>query len=315
MLPANINQTIDDISIARMSSYHSFFSNISQQEAYGLYCWNEALSSALFRLISITEVVLRNRFHEAFSQEVSNPQSIGAPTANDWYNYISLNSKSASKIQKVTHRWANGGWTPKHPLPTSNDVVSQMTFGFWPALLNQQSIVNWGNVLPNIVPYHRYKTYAHWNSTHNRGVLWARLDMVNKIRNRIAHFEPVWKQGNLIEERRRTQNSPPLTIDIAAPTDTAGAIAMLNLKHQRIVELLRWLSKDRAQDYLSSYIHDHFTWVCSIEGFESYKNLKVGSELPVSKFKRELNSIVRRQDKVKVTRCNTDYGTFYPGKR
>lgn len=315
MQPLNIQQTFEDISLARLSSYHSFFSGPDPHEAYGLYCWNEALSATLFRLISITEVVMRNRFHVALSLHCQgNPFSVGRPDANDWFNHISLPQKSHTKIRNVTHKWhKKHGLQPRHPAPSANDVVSQMTFGFWPALLNTQ--LPWGSLLPTIVPWHRYKTSAHWKVLKNQDALYARLDLVNQLRNRIAHFEPIWKQGNILEEKRQRRGQPAPATAIPAPTTPTDAIAMLHERHNRTAELLRWLSPDRARDYQRSYVHDHFMWVCSIEGMSAYQRLKPGYELPVSRFKRDLNSIVRRGDMVRVSRSGSQHGTYYPVRR
>ncbi len=315
MQPLNIQQTTEDISLARLSSYHNFFTSLSHHEAYGLYCWNEALSTTLFRLISITEIVMRNRFHVALSLHCqSNPASVGRPDANDWFNHINFPSKSQDKIKGITHyRHRRHGWLPRQPMPSSNDTVSQMTFGFWPALLNAS--VPWGTLLPDIVPGHRHKTSAHWNVQRNQDALYARLDLVNKLRNRIAHFEPVWKQRGICEEKRQRRNQPLPAIVVPAPTTPSDAIKMLHERHDRTTELLHWLSPNRARDYEQSYVRDHFKWICSDEGLAAYQQMKPGYELPLSRFKRELNGIVRRGDMIRVNRSGTQHGTFYPVRR
>lgn len=315
MQPLNIQQTLDDISVARLSTYRSFFPNTSHQEAYGIYCWNEALSSTLFRLISITEIVMRNRFHKALSLHCSgNPAVVGMPDANDWFNHIALPHKSKDKIKKATEKHTKSrGWQPRVPPPSPNDVVSQMTFGFWPALLNSR--LPWGSLLPSIVPGHRYTTPAHWAARRNQDALYTRIDLVNQLRNRIAHFEPVWKQGNILEEKRQRKNQSAPAIVIPAPTNPADAINMLHERHNRTAELLRWLSPDRADDYRRSYVHDHFLWICSLEGLDAYRTLKPGYELPLARFKRDFNSIARRGDMVRVRRSDGTMGTYYPIRR
>ncbi|MEC8900461.1 MAG: Abi family protein, partial [Pseudomonadota bacterium] len=198
MQPSNIQQTHIDISHARLSSYQNFFQCHDPQEVYGIYCWNEAISGALFRLISITEVVMRNRFHVALSQHFYSAMSVGSYEANDWYNHVGLTNKSQVKVRGVTHKPPSRRgqqWTPKRPMPTSNDVVSQMTFGFWLKLLDARA--PWENLIPNVLPGHRHREASHWKKLRNQDALYARIDLVNRLRNRIAHFEPVWKQKAL----------------------------------------------------------------------------------------------------------------------
>lgn len=313
MQPANIHQTHTDISVARLSSYRTMFHGANDHELYGIYCWNEALSATLFRLISITEVVMRNRFHTALSLHVHSHRSVGRNDSNDWYNHISLSAKSSDKIRAETHFYhkKSNSWRPKKRQPSANDVVSRMTFGFWPKLLDISGIA-WGQLLPQIVPGHRYKDAKYWSVIKHQDAFYARMDLVNRIRNRIAHFEPVWKQGDLYEERRERPGSPKPIIEFHAPASPTEVILRLKLIHDRITELLKWLSPDRYNDYMSSYVESHFNWICSAEGLDAYKQLQPGVNMPMARFKRELNSLLARQAMVTVSRKNRPVGTYYP---
>ena len=313
--PANIQQTHIDISVARLSSYRTMFHGANDHELYGIYCWNEALSATLFRLISITEVVMRNRFHTALSLHLHNHQSVGRNDSNDWYNHVNLLSKSADKIRSETHFYQKRrkAWLPKRHQPSANDVVSRMTFGFWPKLLDAS--LPWGQLLPQIVPGHRHKTAAHWSVRRNQDALYARMDLVNKVRNRIAHFEPIWKQGDLYEERRWRQGSPNPSVQFSAPTTPVEAIKRLKLIHDRTTELLKWLSPDRHKDYMDSYVESHFNWLCSQEGLNSYMTFKPGITMPISKFKRDLNGLTKKKVMVSVNRKDNPVGTYYPTLR
>lgn len=315
MQPANIQQTHVDISIARMSSYRRMFPGLNDHELYGVYCWNEALSATLFRLISITEIVMRNRFHTVLSQRLHSHLSVGRNDSNDWYNRITLPQKSLQKIQNETHFWhkQTRQMKPKARAPSANDVVSKMTYGFWPKLLDVN--LPWDHLVPQIVPGHRYTSAAHWAVLRNRDTLYSRMDLVNKIRNRIAHFEPIWKQGDLYEERRYRQGAPSPAIVQSAPSSPAQAILRLKLIHDRTTELLKWLSPDRYNDYMGSYVESHFNWLCSAEGLASYQQLQSGVKMPMSRFKREVNGLLKRKVRVSVSRKGEPVGTYYPMHR
>ncbi|MBS8241673.1 hypothetical protein DYI22_14355 [Marinobacter lipolyticus] len=310
MQPKNITQTHQDISVARLSSYKSMFVGTDDQELYGVYCWNEALSAALFRLIAITEVVMRNRFHSALSQALYSPSaSIGTTHSNDWYNQVTLPPKSADKIKQQTHYRKNGNYILRPRQPTPNDVVSKMTFGFWPKLLDAP--LSWENLVPAIVRGHRHQSANYWKKQKHLDAFYARLDLVNRLRNRIAHFEPVWKQANMLEERRQRAGYQP-KVELSAPSTPMQAIGMLQLKHERATELLRWLSPSRFTDYERSYVLAHFEWLCSPEGLDAYRDFKPGQTLPITRFKRDLNSLCRAKTKVTVTRKKVGVGTYYP---
>lgn len=313
MQPVNIQQTHHDISVARLSSYKAMFRGASDHELYGIYCWNEALSAALFRLISITEVVMRNRFHAALSQHFHSHLSVGGNHSNDWYNHASLSSKSRKKVESETHYWNKRTQQsrPKKNPPSANDVVSKMSFGFWQNLLDITDIP-WGDLLPDIIPGHRYKNSRHWSVLRHQDAFYARLELVRRIRNRIAHFEPIWKQRDLLEERRVRQGSPRLQTEYHAPVTPEQAIQRLRLIHDRTVELLKWFSPDRSNDYKVSYVANHFDWLCSPEGLEAYRLMQPGISLSQSRFKREMNSLLRRKVKVSVNCKNQLVGTYYP---
>ena len=63
-----VNQSRDKeliaaISPIRLSNYRHFFNVNTDAQVLRLYHWNEELSSVLFRMISMIEIVLRNKFH------------------------------------------------------------------------------------------------------------------------------------------------------------------------------------------------------------------------------------------------------------
>jgi hypothetical protein len=119
------------LSHARLRNYRTFFGATDDRAAYGLYCWNDAISVALSRVLGFAEIALRNQFHTALSARYG----VGATGSHDWYDYLTLNPKSKEAIRKITHEWRRVGRTkqqvPRHPAPSPDDVVSKLTFGFW----------------------------------------------------------------------------------------------------------------------------------------------------------------------------------------
>ncbi|MFT4929776.1 MAG: hypothetical protein ACI8WB_005911, partial [Phenylobacterium sp.] len=68
MQPKDIEYLLDALSQPRMSSYRSFFgTNLSNKQIYGSYLWNEALSLEFFRVLTLVEIILRNRIHSVLS--------------------------------------------------------------------------------------------------------------------------------------------------------------------------------------------------------------------------------------------------------
>jgi hypothetical protein len=195
------------------------------------------------RLIGNIEVVLRNQIHRELSRfSFDAAISIGDADSNDWYrSVIAPGTKPAKLICKVTNGGQLVSTTPCHK------VVAQMTYGFWPRLLQikktaSNKVVPWDSLIPLIFSDHTKKAATFWSSQHEQDKLFMRLDLIGDLRNRVAHFEPVWKFGTLKDEWiARTLH--PVTVVALAPATPAEAIARLRLVYGRTTQLLSWLSK------------------------------------------------------------------------
>jgi hypothetical protein len=247
---------IQALSHARLSNYRSFFGAADDVQALGLYQWNDDLSAVLFRTISLVEVVLRNKFHHAMSLRYG---AVGTHASKDWYAHVALDAHSRSKITDITHYKRGGQMLPRVPAPSPDDVVSGLTFGFWPHLLDlkidlNNQAVDWGPILVDVLPGHRQRQTTFWAKRKHRDTLFARLDLCNELRNRIAHHEPIWKLGPLLSEDRARQGVP-LTIQAPAPMTPADALARLHLLYGRVTELLGWLSPVVAAQHTASDMH------------------------------------------------------------
>ncbi|HEY1397454.1 Abi family protein [Roseateles sp.] len=246
---AFVGPLVKAISHARLSNYRTFFNPVDDGETLGLYQWNDDVSGSLFRAMSLLEIVLRNQFHKALGSRFG---AVGPSGGKDWFNHLHLNPDSREKVKKLTHKKRHGTWLPRNPMPSPDDVVSKLSFGFWPHLLDVTSdssglALKWGEILVEVVPGHRMRQPAQWKRA-ERDALFSRLDLCNEIRNRIAHHEPIWKLGPLMEEARARSGVTPAIV-AGAPATPADAVDRLRLYYDRMVELLKWLSPDVATAY------------------------------------------------------------------
>ncbi|MEX0166989.1 Abi family protein [Pseudomonas brassicacearum] len=262
------------LSYARLSNYRSFFGVSDDAQVLGLYEWNEDVSAVLFRTLSRIEIVLRNRFHGAMSQRYG---IVGSAGSKDWYLHVALNPLSSKKIGKITHHRRGKHIQPKVPAPTPDDVISRLTLGFWPHLLDLERdvhhrLVDWGPILIDVLPGHRQRQAAYWAKLKHRDALFARLDLCNELRNRIAHHEPVWKLGPLMEEGRY-RTAKPLAIEAAAPSTPIEMLVRLQLIYGRLTELLQWLSPDIAALHLQSELHYRCLSLLRLEALNCFFNV------------------------------------------
>lgn len=296
------------LSRARLSSYRSFFSALADREAFGVYCWNESVSLCAARALALTEIVMRNQFHGALSRRYG---ANGYATSRDWYHHLALTKASEDAVRKVTHgrRRVSGRWqlVALTPAPRPDDVVSKLTFGFWPHLLDvTHSVanipVNWPGILVDALPGHRYKSLAYWASRKNRDRLFARIDYCNSLRNRIAHLEPIWKTGPLMEEDRARQNFTPGIVQ-APPSTPSEAISRLNLSYCRVLELMKWFSPEMHSTYLVSESHHRFLSLntdASINAYRMHGGHRRERPIEMGAFRRfrELKRELRRVGKL-----------------
>lgn len=283
--PMALADLMSAISHPRLSNYRSFFQTSSDMEALGLYQWNEDLSAGLFRALTTLEVVLRNQFHRVLSLHYG---GVGATHSRDWYAHLKLSSLSAAKVQEVTHKKKAGAWVPRNPPRSPDDVVSKLTFGFWPHLLDVQldtlnAPVLWKNLIPLILPGHRQKSPEYWKKQASQDQLFARLDLCNELRNRIAHHEPIWKLGPLLAETRARQNFVPAQIK-PAPTNAYEAVSRLVEYYGRVKELLSWLSPAVAMSFEGSEWDGRCRALLTLSAVNHYKNLRPAGEVQLRDF-------------------------------
>lgn len=280
--PANINDCITETSSVRLSSYRIFFS-VNDESAFAIYKWNEEVSSRIMQLVGVIEVILRNRIHSAMSFELQSGR-IGTKDNNDWFNRIKISSTTQRKLDKELR---NKNKTLKSPPPTPNFVVSKMTYGFWPNILKVEqkldtSRFEWENVFPVIFPGLPKQSNTYWKTIRNRESVIARCFSVGDLRNRVAHFEPIWKFGPEVEEKIPKPNVNPAIIN-PKPKNKPEAIARLSMEVGRAIELLKWLSPNSHADYLNSENKKSLDWLITENALDAFIKHKEVNKIAFNK--------------------------------
>lgn len=314
LLPADLAQTLADISTARLSSYQNFFSPANDEELYGLYCWNDAVSSRYMRLIGILEVILRNRLHTALSGYAWNHHtSNGSQDSNDWYMKLYRPFTGNSTGDRTLKKKIGKPATPTAP----NKVIASMTYGFWPHVLdktldNNGIVVPWDTLIPAILPGHHQRAATYWGVQAHQDALFARLLLVGDLRNRVAHFEPLWKFGEELSETRDRAHAPRTVVN-PAPTTIPDSLQRLQLYYQRTTQLLHWLSKGRAADYSESENHQTLRWLMSEDALLSFRSLPGHGEIRLSSLTKGwgLKGKLRERKFVVITDKKKAVGRYY----
>lgn len=174
--PASLTGLAACITDARFQPYLSECAG-DQATAIRLYCWNTEVNGALLGGFSALEVALRNAMHARLVDRFGD--------AEWWWQYT-LHSSDHREIETAMDRLdrlKSGQWTPGH-------VIAELGLGFWTGLLaNRYHSALWERTLEGAFP----------NYTGRRGDLHRILERIRKLRNRVAHHEPVYARDLLYD--------------------------------------------------------------------------------------------------------------------
>lgn len=164
------------------------------QDAAALYVWNAQMASAFGLVLGQFEVILRNALDE---QMVARQTTSGR--CGQWYDdWVTLqDGHRHDDVAKARAQIRNTGKSETHGL-----IVAELMFGFWRLLLGpRHQTTLWAQSLRHAFP--------HLNPQ-RRSAVYDPVERLNKLRNRMAHHEPIYAQ--------------PLAQDHAALLEVTGYI-------------------------------------------------------------------------------------------
>lgn len=173
---ADIERTI---SFARLSRYVRAASG-DQTKALNLYEDNLAISEALFGFLHGLEVAVRNSLHNKMTNDLGGTDWLRDGLALPWRTIPRLSFTAPMNGMINDARRTAGTGTP------IGKVIAELPFGFWPSLISSQFHALWS------VSLHKAFPHAH---VPRRAVHW-RLEVIRRLRNRIAHHEPILTSRN-----------------------------------------------------------------------------------------------------------------------
>ncbi|MCL2804265.1 MAG: hypothetical protein FWD29_10020 [Micrococcales bacterium] len=169
----------------------------NNREALRLYQWNIDLSGAVYETLHVFEVFLRNGIDCCLSEwnASQTDQTAGRRHEPEWLldparllrRLVGENIARATEQARIAHR-GNAGRTVTHP-----DVVAQLSFGTWRYLLPDRDPGRrrlWADALHAAFP----------NLDGPPAGLVARVDGAYRLRNRVAHLEPLLSAGLIRKE-------------------------------------------------------------------------------------------------------------------
>ena len=233
------------LSTARLSSYRTSLATQTDAQLFGSYCWNLAIVGAFYPLLQLIEVSLRNAINHVVCTKYQAAEKY-------WFELIPCTQETNPQGQLVNaeqvRKFKDNGKSAKRsarrvledkgiaaPIPTIDQVISQMEFSSWEYILDKHfyngSDKNflWPHELTKVFKKLPRVVEKKNPQFHQRDAIRRRIEEVRAFRNRISHNEPAWHVGSA-----RTKEA---------------VIAELNEKLSNMMELLYWISP-KFQQYV-----------------------------------------------------------------
>lgn len=207
------------LSVPRMATYvAATAANPALPGAVALYSWNAEIAAAFLHPLHICEVVIRNAVADALENiygpnwpwdngfQLSLPLQVGRLYPRD---------ELLKKAQKIAAR----------PHPSTGKVVAELAFAFWEFMFTQRHDPTiWSSQGALVIPH--APVGAQYFQI--RAAIHSRLGVIRKLRNRIAHHEPIFGR-NLSGDLQMIEE----VVRFRCP-DTAAWM----MQHQRVQALL-----------------------------------------------------------------------------
>jgi hypothetical protein len=190
------------ISSPRMAKYLTACGN-NTRKAMALYRANIRFSTEVFSILCLFEVALRNQIDRHYRLKLGNNWLFDATPPRVGFLQSVGCEKSLESVEKVI--------TNLGPAYSPDKAVAELTFGFWTYQFASKEFAAAGSSLLNILPGRPFGT--------NHTKVFKKLTSINRIRNRIAHHEPI------------CFGVPPHSI----------STQYAEQKYNQIIEVLHWL--------------------------------------------------------------------------
>jgi len=219
------------------------------------YVWNYAISAMVFPILGFVELNLRDAIHRVMSQRFA-PSSFNDPHDYPWYDSMQKNQFVFPENikHKIDNVLKNDKGKRKIPQPSTDDVIASLTFGFWTNFIRILPAIDAPNIIPHIFPSHPILNSRQWGNKKYRVALNRQLIVANKLRNRIAHHEPLFI-GQLRDESSKS---------------LAHNLKKLRLCVNKCIEISYWINVNAGLALTQSNWYQHFQELSTYDCFTQW---------------------------------------------
>jgi hypothetical protein len=142
-----------------------------KQKALVLYKLNSQLSQTMFGVVALFEIALRNKINNHYKFVNSNWLVNGFLHSNNCTNSIKDIEETRPELQRDGKSFTN------------DNILTKLTLNFWKMLFAPQQFRAGGNSLLEI--------FVNIPPNVSQNNIYNKIDKIRKLRNRIAHHEPI----------------------------------------------------------------------------------------------------------------------------
>jgi hypothetical protein len=187
-----IEQAIKNaLSAPRVGTYEAATQGTPQlPSALALYAWNAQVAAAMLAPLHLCEVVIRNAVSDAISSVYGN----NWPWSPGFEKSLPNPAKGYKARQDLV--------TARNGKTTVGKVIPDLKFVFWQTLFTSRFDSRlWEPHLVAVMPH----LDPSKNVAQSRLLIYQELEQLRKLRNRIAHHEPVF-QRNLADDLQKAHD-------------------------------------------------------------------------------------------------------------
>ncbi len=175
----DIEKIIQSISEERFEPYAK--RTKTPEDALFLYKENIKESKEFYPLLSILEIVLRNKINNSCIEHFDN---------KNWLS-DNLPKELTNQINDIKNKLQNS----KKPV-TNSRILAELNFGFWTTLFNRKyAKIFWK-------PIHRIFINTP-KENRKRATISAKLNHIRTFRNRIYHYEPIIWNKEVLNQKQK----------------------------------------------------------------------------------------------------------------
>lgn len=170
-------------SVPRMRPYLAMTGE-NDRQAVALYWWNIEVSAAFYGPLHCLEIALRNALHDQLTITYGR---------TDWWASAPLTDHGLRLVRDAESKCRRRGLTP----PTADDVVAELSFGFWVSLLSNNRGSSYDRNLWHPTLHRAFPRYSG-----SRARLHEAFETMRLLRNRIMHHEPIHHRDLAADHRK-----------------------------------------------------------------------------------------------------------------